>query len=58
MKKLNKLKMSKINGGARCIYHFMIAPVLLSYGAIGGAIGWFSGNDSAVMNCWNNSHIE
>jgi|688.fasta_scaffold631906_3 hypothetical protein len=58
MKKISEIEMSKIEGGIKCIYHYMAAVVILS-NPISGAIDYFwGGNGTAARECWNNRHSE
>ena len=49
MKKISNSEMSKIEGGLKCIYHYMAI-------ALGPLVGIF--NTTAVIECWNNNHKE
>jgi len=49
MEKIYKEKMAEISGGAKCIYH--------GIGAFFGLVGVIL-NASAVIDCWNNVHVE
>ena len=50
MKKLSSKKMASVNGGLRCIYHFMALPILGIWNVFG--------NGQSAYECWNNSHAE
>ena len=57
MKKIDQDKLHLIHGGAKCIYHYILATVSLGnpFFIIANVI---YGNDVAVVECWNNSHSE
>lgn len=57
MKRINFEQMAKTTGGAKCIYHFMLAAATLG-NPIGIIGNWLGGNYRSVAECWNNAHIE
>lgn len=58
MKTILNSKMTQINGGAKCIYHAMIAVGTIGLGPISWFINYKSGNYNSVYQCWNNNHSE
>lgn len=58
MKKLNNSKMENINGGVKCIYHFMAEVAIISNPVSFLIDTLWGGNGTAVIECWNNSHRE
>lgn len=58
MKTITIKKMEAINGGAKCIYHGMLALATIGLGPISWAANYFSGNYNSVAECWNNRHKE
>lgn len=57
MKRINFEQMAKTTGGAKCIYHFMLAAATLG-NPIGMIGNWLGGNYHSVAECWNNVHVE
>ncbi|MFJ1323278.1 hypothetical protein ACILDT_09720 [Capnocytophaga canis] len=58
MKKLKLNQMEDVQGGAKCIYHFMLATATFGFGPIAWAANWYGGNYNSVYECWNNIHEE
>ncbi|WP_291399528.1 hypothetical protein [Daejeonella sp.] len=50
MKKITNVEMSNIQGGIKCIYHFMAVLPLGIWNVFG--------NGKSVIECWNNHHKE
>jgi hypothetical protein len=52
MKKITSKQMSEIEGGTKCIYHY-IGHVF--FGVL--TAGLYYGNEQAISECWNNVHV-
>lgn len=56
MKKIDNKQMLSINGGAKCIYHAMLAAATIGMGPISWGLNYYFGNYTSVSECWDNAH--